>query len=122
MLVELAIASFGIIGGLPSQVLMTGRSICRIAIFGTICFGASFFLPELTLPVAFLSTDEGQEFLTKVAGMISSVTTGNIANAIDDFHPSGSDYVRLENEDLIRVCGKAIAQIISIASQERKYD
>ncbi|MCT7967183.1 hypothetical protein NG799_12635 [Laspinema sp. D1] len=101
---------------------MTGRSICRIAIFGTICVGASFFLPELTLPIAFLSTDEGQEFLTKVAGMISSVTAGNIANAIDDFHPSGSDYVRLENEDLIRVCGKAIAQIISIASQERKYD
>ncbi|MGL4500244.1 MAG: hypothetical protein ACRCU2_14355 [Planktothrix sp.] len=122
MLAEMAIASFGIIGGLPSQVLMTGRSICRIAIFGTICFGASIFLPELTLPIAFLSTDEGQEFLTKAAGMISSVTAGNIANAIDNFDPSRSDYVRLENEDLIRVCGKAIAQIILLASQNSKYD
>ncbi|MGL4501688.1 MAG: hypothetical protein ACRCU2_21645, partial [Planktothrix sp.] len=54
--------------------------------------------------------------------MISSVTAGNIANAIDNFDPSRSDYVRLENEDLIRVCGKAIAQIISIASQNKAYN
>ncbi|MCT7955189.1 hypothetical protein [Laspinema palackyanum] len=100
-----------------------GRSICRIAIFGTICVGASLFLPEVTLTVAFLSTDEGKKFLTKVAaGMITSVTAGNTANAIDNFDPSRSDYVRLQNEDLIRVSGKAIAQIISIASENRAYN
>ncbi|MCT7978794.1 hypothetical protein [Laspinema olomoucense] len=122
MLAEMAIASLAIIGGLPSQLLMTiGRSLRRIAIFGTICVGASI-LPELTLPVAFLSTDKGQEFLTKVAEMISGVTMGNTANAIDNFPTGRADYVRLENEDLIRVSGKAIAQIIFLASQNRKYD
>lgn len=100
-----------------------GRSICRIAIFGTICVGASLFLPEVTLTVAFLSTDEGKKFLTKVAaGIITSVTAGNTANAIDNFNPSRSDYVQLENEDLIRVSGKAIAQIISIASENKAYN
>ncbi|MDT9184417.1 hypothetical protein [Limnospira sp. PMC 289.06] len=106
-------------GGLSSQLLMTiGRSLCRVAIYGGICFGASVLLPGLTLPVAFLSTDKGQDILTKVGEMISSVTAGNTANAIDNFDPRGSDHVPLENEDLIRVCGKAIAQIILLAAQQ----
>ncbi|MDT9297348.1 MULTISPECIES: hypothetical protein [Limnospira] len=106
-------------GGLSSQLLMTiGRSLCRVAIYGGICFGASVLLPELALPVAFLSTDKGQDILTKVGEMISSVTAGNTANAIDNFDPRGSDHVPLENEDLIRVCGKAIAQIILLAAQQ----
>ncbi|RAQ40196.1 hypothetical protein B9S53_17200 [Arthrospira sp. O9.13F] len=96
-----------------------GRSLCRVAIYGGICFGASVLLPELAIPVAFLSTEKGQDILTKVGEMISGVTAGNTANAIDNFDPSrGSDYVRLENEDLIRVCGKAIAQIIHLAAQK----
>ncbi|EDZ97154.1 hypothetical protein AmaxDRAFT_0182 [Limnospira maxima CS-328] len=95
-----------------------GRSLCRVAIYGGICFGASVLLPELAIPVAFLSTEKGQDILTKVGEMISGVTAGNTANAIDNFDRSrGSDYVRLENEDLIRVCGKAIAQIIHLAAQ-----
>ncbi|CDM92921.1 MULTISPECIES: hypothetical protein [Limnospira] len=95
-----------------------GRSLCRVAIYGGICFGASVLLPELAIPVAFLSTEKGQDILTKVGEMISDVTAGNTANAIDNFDRSrGSDYVRLENEDLIRVCGKAIAQIIHLAAQ-----
>lgn len=98
-----------------------GRSLCRVAICSGIYAGASI-LPGLNIPVAFLSTDKGQEFLTKLGEFITGVVAGNTANAIDNFDSSRSDYVGLQNEDLIRVSGKAIAQIISMASLNRKYD
>ncbi|MDY7051286.1 hypothetical protein [Limnospira fusiformis] len=96
-----------------------GRSLRRVAICSGIYVGASVLLPELAIPVGFLSTKEGQDFLKKLVEFITSVVAGNTANAIDNFDPSrGSDYVRLENEDLIRVCGKAIAQIIHLAAEQ----
>ena len=103
-----------------------GRSICRIAICIGIYAGASI-LPGLNIPVNFLSTDQGKELLTKLVEFITSVVAGNTANAIDSFQQScqrrgSSDGVSLENENLMKLSGKAITKIIAQASQEQNYN
>ncbi|MDB9494968.1 NACHT domain-containing protein [Spirulina subsalsa CS-330] len=90
------------------------RSFVKLAIGGGCVLGGVAFPPLLA--------GEGIVWGTALATALGSVAAGNTANAIDALADRlGSDRgVSLENQDLTKAVGKAIAAVITLAAQSQR--
>nr|WP_242060329.1 hypothetical protein [Aerosakkonema funiforme] len=94
---------------------MDTRSLVKLTIGGAIVLGGLAFPP-------FLAGD-GIVWGTMLATALASVAAGNTANAIDALtQGKDSDRVSLENEDLTKAVGKAIAAVITLAAKQLPRD
>ncbi|MEB3830387.1 hypothetical protein [Phormidium sp. CCY1219] len=87
-----------------------GRSLLKLSIGGGCVFGSLAFPPLLA--------GEGIVLGTVLATTLGSVAAGNTANAIDALIDGGEGGVSLENHDLTKAVGKAIAAVITLAAKQ----
>ncbi|MCL1474157.1 NACHT domain-containing protein [Argonema antarcticum] len=91
------------------------RSLVKLTIGGAIVLGG------LAFPA--LLTKEGIVWGTVLATSLASVAAGNTANAIDALtQGKEGDRISLENEDLTKAVGKAIAAVITLAAKQHPRD
>lgn len=89
------------------------RSLVKLSVGGAIVLGGLAFPASLT--------KEGIVWGTLLAQALASVVAGNTANAIDALiDGKDSERVSLENADLTRAVGKAIAAVITIAAKQHR--
>lgn len=86
------------------------RSLIKLSIGGGCVFGSLAFPPLLA--------GEGIVLGTVLATTLGSVAAGNTANAIDALIDGGEGGVSLENHDLTKAVGKAIAAVITLAAKQ----
>ncbi|TVQ18799.1 MAG: NACHT domain-containing protein [Leptolyngbya sp. DLM2.Bin15] len=88
------------------------RSLLKLAIGGCCVLGSVVFPPLLA--------GEGIVWGTVLATTLGSVAAGNTANAIDALIDGRGDKgVSLENQDLTKATGKAIAAVITLAAKKQ---
>lgn len=88
------------------------RSLLKLAIGGCCVLGSVVFPPLLA----------GERIIwgTVLATTLGSVAAGNTANAIDALIDGGGDKgVSLENQDLTKAAGKAIAAVITLSAKKQ---
>jgi len=89
------------------------RSLVKLSVGGAIVLGGLAFPASLT--------KEGIVWGTLLAQALASVVAGNTANAIDALiDGKDSERVSLENADLTRAVGKAIAAVITLAAKQHR--
>lgn len=89
------------------------RSLLKLTIGGGCLLGSTVFPPLLA--------GEGMTWGVMLASTLASVTAGNTANAIDALtEKREGDRVSLENEDLTRAVGKAIAAVITLEAKSHR--
>ncbi|MFP4007734.1 MAG: NTPase, partial [Spirulinaceae cyanobacterium] len=89
------------------------RSLVKLTIGSGCVLGGLAFPPLLA--------GEGIAWGVVLATTLASVTAGNTANAIDALtERRDGDRVSLENEDLTRAVGKAIAAVITLAAESHR--
>jgi len=86
------------------------NNILKLAIGGGCVLGSLAFPPLLAA--------EGIGWGTILATALNSVAAGNTANAIDALIDGGEGGVSLENHDLTKAVGKAIAAVITLAAKQ----
>ncbi|MCT7964387.1 NACHT domain-containing protein [Laspinema sp. D1] len=90
-----------------------GRSLLKLTIGGGCVLGSVAFPPLLA--------GEGIALGTVLATTLGSVAAGNTANAIDALIDGrGDEGVSLENQDLTKAVGKAIAAVITLAAKQQR--
>ena len=90
-----------------------GRSLLKLTIGGGCVLGSVAFPPLLA--------GEGIVLGTVLATTLGSVAAGNTANAIDALIDGrGDEGVSLENHDLTKAVGKAIAAVITLAAKQQR--
>ncbi|MCT7963990.1 NACHT domain-containing protein [Laspinema sp. D1] len=90
-----------------------GRSLLKLTIGGGCVLGSVAFPPLLA--------GEGIALGTVLATTLGSVAAGNTANAIDALIDGrGDEGVSLENQDLTKAVGKAIAAVITLAVKQQR--
>lgn len=84
--------------------------------------GSTFLLTALACPAQVMTAGAlllGEDSLKLLMTAISGVSAGNVANAIDALtQGQDPDMVSLQNEDVTRAVGRAIAAVISQAAKE----
>jgi HEAT repeat protein len=89
-----------------------GHSLLKLTIGGGCVLGSLAFPPLLA--------GEGIVLGTVLATTLGSVAAGNTANAIDALIDGrGDEGVSLENQDLTKAVGKAIAAVITLAAKQQ---
>lgn len=96
------------------------KPLGQLILFSAVYLTACTSPPIATILAGSLLTEENLKSIASVMGWIGSVLAGNVANKLEKVLPEGNDYVSLENEDLIRVSGRAIAGMIAIVAKEQK--
>lgn len=94
------------------------KTLKRLAVSCTFLLTASFCPAPIMAVGGALLLDENTIKLLMTA--ISSVSAGNVASAIDTLFSGSNTHTSLENEDLTRAVGKAIAAVISL--EAKKYN
>ena len=102
-----------IMTGLRKGFMAIGRSLLKLTIGGGCLLGGTVFPPLLA--------GEGITWSVVLATALASVTAGNTANAIDALtEEKEPDQVSLENHDLTRAVGKAMAAVITLAAKSQR--
>lgn len=89
-----------------------GRAIVKLIVGGSCVLGGVAFPPLLA--------GEGIVWGTVLATALGSVAAGNTANVIDALLDGGEGRVSLENQDLTKAVGKAIAAVITLAAKQQR--
>ncbi|MCT7954867.1 hypothetical protein [Laspinema palackyanum] len=87
-----------------------GRSLVKLIVGGSCVLGGVAFPPLLA--------GEGIVWGTVLATALGSVAAGNTANVIDALLDGREGGVSLENQDLTKAVGKAIAAVITLAAKQ----
>jgi hypothetical protein len=90
-------------------VVKEARSLIKLMVASSCVFGG--------LAVQPLLAEEGMQWGTVLATALANVAAGNTANAIDDLIESRGK----ENDHLMRVVGKAIAEIITSEAENKQH-
>ncbi|TVU55735.1 MAG: NACHT domain-containing protein [Arthrospira sp. PLM2.Bin9] len=88
------------------------NNILKLAIGGGCVLGSLAFPP--------LVAAEGMVWGPILATALGNVAAGNTANAIDALLDAGEGGVSLENHDLTKAVGKAIAAVITLAAKQQR--
>lgn len=88
-----------------------GRSLLKLIVGGSCVLGGVAFPPLLA--------GEGIVWGTVLATALGNVAAGNTANVIDALIDGGEGGVSLENHDLTKAVGKAIAAVITLAAKQQ---
>ena len=98
----------------------TPSKLVRLGITSSALLGSAFF-PQLAPALGMVEAGQGLGGLGVLLGCMASVAGGNVANAIDAFQSGREpDWVSLENEDLTRAVGKAIASVLMLVAEQYK--
>ncbi|KDR58842.1 NACHT domain-containing protein, partial [Limnospira platensis] len=92
--------------------MAVGRDILKLTISGGCVLGSLAFPP--------LVAAEGMVWGPILATALGNVAAGNTANAIDALLDAGEGGVSLENHDLTKAVGKAIAAVITLAAKQQR--
>ncbi|WP_410246231.1 NACHT domain-containing protein, partial [Arthrospira sp. PCC 8006] len=92
--------------------MAVGRDILKLTISGGCVLGSLAFPP--------LVAAEGMVLGPILATALGNVAAGNTANAIDALLDAGEGGVSLENHDLTKAVGKAIAAVITLAAKQQR--
>jgi len=92
---------------------VTRNTILKLTIGGGCVLGSIAFAPLLAA--------EGIVWGTVLATALGNVAAGNTANAFDALlDRKGDGRVSLENQDLTKAVGKAIAAVITLAAKQQR--
>ena len=87
------------------------QKLVRLGVTSSALLGAAF-CPQLAPALGIVEAGQGLGGFGVLLGCMASVAGGNVANAIDAFQSGQEpDWVSLENKDLTRAVGKAIAPL-----------